>query len=111
MAAMPSRSPRQQLLATSRLAMEQEGLRILPHATDLEGTKVLVPSALWSFRLRLTLELELIQVLGADLSFAQPFEQVLAPEPVEGPFTVSSASVAEGQARQLFLDSLLLSRV
>jgi len=107
----PSRSPRQQLLATSRLATEQEGLRILPRATDLEGTKVLVPAALWSFRLRLTPELELIQVLGADLSFAQPFEQVLAPEPVEGPSTVSSASVAEGQARQLFLDSLLLSRV
>src|SRR5712692_5485800 len=78
MAAMPSRSPRQQLLATSRLAMEQEGLRILPLATDLEGAKVLVPSAFWSFRLRLTPELELIQVLGADLSFAQPFEQVLA---------------------------------
>ncbi len=36
---------------------------------------------------------------------------MLAPEPVEGPSTVSSASVAEGQARQLFLDSLLLSRV
>jgi len=49
-----------------------------PLATDLEGAKVLVPSALWSFRLRLTPELELIQVLGADLSFAQPFEQVVA---------------------------------
>lgn len=30
---------------------------------------------------------------------------------VEGPSTVSSASVAEGQARQLFLDLLLLSTV
>lgn len=61
-----------------RLTTEQEGLRILPLATDPEGAKVLVPSALWSFRLRLTPELELIEVLGADLSFAQPFEQVLA---------------------------------
>ena len=30
---------------------------------------------------------------------------------MQGPSTVSSASIAEGQARQLFLDSLLLSRV
>src|SRR5207247_3787710 len=60
---------RLQLLAAGQLATEQEGLRILPLSADLEGAKVLVPSALWSFRLRLTPELELIQVLGAVLSF------------------------------------------
>ena len=68
---------RLQFLATGRLTTEQEGLRILPSPQILKEPKSLY-QALWSFRLRLTPELELIQVLGADLSFAQPFEQVLA---------------------------------
>src|SRR5262245_45146670 len=49
----------------------------LPLATDLEGAKVLVPSALGSFRLRLAPELELIQVLGADLPLTKALEQEL----------------------------------
>lgn len=56
----------------------EEGLRVLSLAADLEGAKVLVPRVLGSLRLGLTLQLELVQVLGRDLPLTKSLEQMIS---------------------------------
>jgi len=90
--------------------MEQEGLRVLSLTTDLEGAEVLVPGPLGGVRRRFSPELELVQS-SALTSFRGDARAGAHAEPVEGLSTVSSASVAKGQARQLLLELLLFCGV
>jgi hypothetical protein len=70
--------PGLELLALCRLASEQKGFRVFPLAADLERTEVLEPRPVRRLRLRLSPDLELIQVFDGDLSFAQAVEKMVA---------------------------------
>jgi hypothetical protein len=65
-------------VVTGWLAPQQECLRKLPLATDLERAESLVPEAVRSLGLGLPPELQLVEVLGRDLALTESFEQVIA---------------------------------
>jgi len=80
LASTRSAPPASRLVSFHHRLLVRRGLRnvrILPLTADLEGAEVLVPGAVRSFRLRLPPELELVQVLGADLPLTETLEQVL----------------------------------
>lgn len=69
---------RLQLLPPSCLPAEKKGLGVLALAADFERSKILVPLAFGSFGLRLTPELQAIQIVRRNLSLSQPFEEMIA---------------------------------
>src|SRR6185295_7692498 len=66
-----------ELLSLRRQSREQEGLRVLPFAADLERTEVFVPLSVRGLGLGLSPQLQLVEVFGRDLSLAQPLEQMV----------------------------------
>src|SRR5215510_3003122 len=67
-----------ELLPLRRLSCEQEGLRILPLAADLERAEVFVPEPVRSLGFGLSPHLQLIEVFGGDPSLAKPLEKMVA---------------------------------
>ncbi len=60
------------------LAAQEESLRVLSLAADLERPKVSEPKSLRRLGVRLTPELELVEIFHSDLSVPQPIEEVIA---------------------------------
>ena len=96
--ARPNWADRLEALSLRRLSREEEGLRVLSLAADLERTEVPVPEPVGSLWLGFSPQLQLIEVLGGNLALAKPLEQMV-PEGVEASrSTGSSASITEGHA-------------
>ena len=100
---------------TSRcLSAQQEGLRKLPFAADLERSEVFVPETVRGFRHRLSPHLQLVEIIRRDLAIPKPVEQVVT----ESGGKVSPSDlrhepplIAEGHSGQLFLELPLFGGV
>jgi len=68
---------RLQCLPFCSLPLQEEGLRKLPFATNLERSEVLVPRAVRRLRLRFAPQFQLIKVFRRYLPVRDPIEQVL----------------------------------
>lgn len=66
------------VLALGGLPAEQERLGKPTFPANLEGTEVFQPESVRSFRLRLSPELQLIEILDCYLPIAQAIEQMVA---------------------------------
>ena len=103
--------PDSELLPLGGLTAQQESLRVLSFAADLERPKVLIPEPVRSIRLRFSPHLQLVEILYGDLALAQPIEQVVAERRRQiGPLDLRHL-LTEGHAGQIFLDTPLFLRV
>lgn len=100
-----------ELLPFCCLTSKKKGLGIFAFAANLEGSEVFEPRSIGPFGVRLSPELELIEVLDRDLAIAQPIEQVISEcrrevSPLDG-----RQLFTERSAGQLLLDPSLLGGV
>ena len=69
---------RSELLASRRLTPQEKGLGKLSLSADLERAEILEPESLRRLGLRLSPQLELVEIVDRDLPVAESVEQMIS---------------------------------